>query len=354
LGRNRRRTLLGLLLVILILPAASAFGDFADFFYGWSRAFSWFADPNSGQSLFPILVIPMGGRYEGMGTAYAAVADEGALLEANPAGSSYLGGPELSLYHHNWIADGSVESLAFCTRLGAFGFGIGAKLFYEPFTAYDGSGASTAKGYFIEGLLTANVSGNLLPENPYVGLAVGANVKGLLRYVSPELLENQSALALPIDVGLLARFRIAGRKARTDKNFSVAVVLRNLGQKVQPLDYPLPTTLSVGLAYSPVPALLFALDGNLPISFETSTFAAGQPDLAFGTSVRLTRFLALHAGMHLVSDNPRFTLGGALTAGRARVTINYNADLMGGLNPIDLFSAAVTLDLSKNKGVPSR
>jgi hypothetical protein len=351
LSRNRGWVLFGLPL-LLLLRAVPSFGDFADFFYGWSGAFSWFADPNSGQSLFPILAIPLGGRYEGMGTAYAAVADEGALLEANPAGSSTLGGPELSLYHHNWISDGSMEGLTFCTRLGGFGWGLGAKLFYEPFTAYDGSGQSTAKGYFIEALLTANASGNLLPENPYVGLSVGANLKGLLRYVSPELLENQSAVALPLDVGLLGRFRLAGPKAKVGKNFAVAVVLHNLGQKVQPLDYPLPTMLSAGLAYAPLPPLLFALDVNLPISFDTSAFLAGQPDLAFGTSVRLTRFLSLHGGLHLISDNPRFTLGGMLSTGRARITLNYNADLMGGLNPVDLFSAAVTIDLAKREEVP--
>jgi hypothetical protein len=358
LGRTRRSVLLGLLLMLLF--SASAFGDFADFFYRWSSAFSWFADDNSGQCLFPILAIPMGGRYEGMGTAFAAVADEGALLEANPAGSSTLAGPELSLYHHNWIADGSVEGLAFCTRFRNFGYGFGAKLFYEPFSAYDGSGRRTGKGYFIEALATANASGNLLPQNPWVDLSVGVNLKGLLRYVSPQLLENQSAVALPFDVGLLGRFRLPSRSLGGGMKIAVAAVLHNLGQKVQPLDYPLPTMFSVGLAYAPRPPLLFSLDVNLPVSFETSSFSAGQPDLAFGTSLRLTRFLSLHGGVHLVSDNPRFTLGGVLKADRTRFTINYNADLMGGLNPVDLFSAAVTLDLanpsreSKSEEVPQR
>ncbi len=345
MGRIRSWRLIGLSLLILA-RTAPAYGDFADFFANWSRAFGWFTDENSGQSLFPILSIPLGGRYEGMGTAYAAVADDGALLEANPAGSSSLAGPELSLYHRNWIADGWVEGLSFCSRFHGFGWGIGTKLFYEPFTAYDGSGQRTARGYFIEALVTANASGNLLPDNPYVGLAVGANLKALLRYVSPELLENQSAAALPIDVGLLGRFRIPGRVRPGQKNLAVAVVLRNLGQKVQPLDYPLPTMLSAGLAYLPIPPLLFDLDLNLPIGF------AQQPDLAFGTSVQLTRFLSMHAGAHLVSDNPRFSLGTILTKGRTSFTLNYNADLMGGLNPADLFSAAVTLDLSKSKEAP--
>ncbi len=331
---------------LLLLRTVPSHGDFADFFASWSRSFGWFADENSGQSLFPILSIPLGGRNEGMGTAYAAVADDGTLLEANPAGSSTLAGSELSLYHRNWIADGWVEGLAFCSRFRGFGWGVGAKLFYEPFTAYDGAGQRTARGYFIEALVTANASGNLLPENPYVGLSVGASFKALLRYVSPELLEDQSAAALPLDVGLLGRFRIPGRVRPGQKNLALAVVLRNLGQKVQPLDYPLPTTLSAGLAYYPLPPLLFALDVNLPIGLEQ------QPDLAFGTSVQLVRFLSLHGGAHLVSDNPRFSIGAVLTKGRARFTINYNADLMGGLNPADLFSAAVTLDLSKSKEVP--
>jgi hypothetical protein len=345
LGRNRSWRLIGMSLLILS-SAAPSHGDFADFFASWSRSFGWFADENSGQSLFPILSIPLGGRYEGMGTAYAAVADDGALLEANPAGSSSLAGPELSLYHRNWIADGWVEGLSFCSRFHGFGWGIGTKLFYEPFTAYDGSGERTARGYFIEALVTVNASGNLLPENPYVGLAVGANLKALLRYVSPELLENQSAAALPIDVGLLGRFRIPGRVRPGQKNLAVAVVLRNLGQEVRPLDYPLPTMISAGLAYFPIPPLLFDLDLNLPIGF------AQQPDLAFGTSVQLTRFLSMHAGAHLVSDNPRFSLGTILTKGRTSFTLNYNADLMGGLNPADLFSAAVTIEFPDSREVP--
>jgi hypothetical protein len=348
LGRKRGWVLVSLF--ALMLPrAVPSFGDFADFFSGWSSAFGWFADQNSGQSLFPILAIPAGGRYEGMGTAYAAVADDGELLEANPAGSSTLSGPELSLYHRNWIADGCMEGLVFCSRTRGFGWGIGAKLFYEPFTAYDGAGQRTGRGYFMEALITANASASLLPENPYVGLSVGANLKGLLRYVSPQLLEDQSAAALPIDIGLLGRFRIPGRVSPGQKNLGVAIVLRNLGQKVQPLDYPLPTVASAGLAYAPIPPLLLALDVNVPVSFDPSSFGMGQPDLALGTSVQLTDFLSLHGGVHLVSDNPRFSLGLVMTTGRTSFTLNYNADLMGGLNPTDLFSAAVTLDLSKGK-----
>ncbi len=341
MGRKGKWRLICLSLLML-LGAASSHGDFADFFASWSRSFGWFADENSGQSLFPILSIPLGGRYEGMGTAYAAVASDNTLLEANPAGSSTLAGSELSLYHRNWIADGWVEGLAFCSRFHGFGWGVGTKLFYEPFTAYDGSGERTARGYFIEALVTANASGNLLPENPYVGLAVGVNLKALLRYVSPELLEDQSAAALPIDVGLLGRFRIPGRVSPGQKNLAVAVVLRNLGQRVQPLDYPLPTTLSAGLAYFPIPPLLLALDVNMPIGLEQ------QLDLAFGTSVQLTRFLSLHAGAHLVSDNPRFSIGTILTKGRTSFTLNYNADLMGGLNPADLFSAAVSIEMPRS------
>jgi hypothetical protein len=337
---------------VLLLLSVPVFGDFADFFYGWSGAFSWFADENSGQSLFPILAIPLGGRYEGMGTAYAAVADDGTLLEANPAGSASLAGPQLSLYHHNWIADGSLEGLAFCSRHRGFGYGFGAKLFYEPFTAYDGSGQRTGRGYFMEAVITANASGNLLPENRWVDLAVGANLKGLLRYVSPELLEDQSALALPLDVGLLARVRIPGRVAEGEKNLAVAAVMRNLGQNAQPLDYPLPTAFSVGLAYTPVPPWLIALDANLPVSFDAATFGTGQPNLALGTSVQLTRFLSLHGGIRLVSDNPRLSLGGVLRSGRARVTINYNADLIGGLNPLEMFSAAFTMDFAASARQP--
>src|SRR5579864_5409475 len=64
-----------------------------------------FADPNTGLTSFPTLMVPLGGISEGMGTAYAAVSMDSGFIESNPAASSVMDNAELAFYHHNWIAD---------------------------------------------------------------------------------------------------------------------------------------------------------------------------------------------------------------------------------------------------------
>jgi hypothetical protein len=325
------------------------YGEFNDFFASWSEFFEFFGDSNSGMVMFPSLLIPTGGKYEGMGTAFTAVADDSGLLEANPAGSSTLPGPQLAFHHHNWISDSAVETIAFVSSRNRLGFGAGAKLFYSPFTAYDGSGARVSTGYFSEILITANGSMSLADVPDRFSLAVGVNVKGILRHVSESIAADQSALALPLDVGILTRFRLPTFSSDKTTNAAFGAVLKNLAPTVYPAGYPVPTIVSAGIAYSPARALLLSLDANLPISFDGGAFPAAQFDLAGGLELRITRFLAFHGGLHFKADNPRVSVGSAVDVGRFDFILNYNVDLMGGLNPIDMFSASVALDLGDKR-----
>jgi hypothetical protein len=322
-----------------------AYAEFDDFFASWSEFFDFFGDGNSGMVMFPSLLIPTGGKYEGMGTAFTAVADDSGLLEANPAGSSMLSHPELAFHHHNWISDSAVETITLVTSKRNLGFGGGAKLFYSPFTAYDGSGERISTGYFSEILITANGSMKTIDVENAFSLSVGANVKGIFRFVPAAIAADQSAFALPIDVGLLARFRLPSFSSVKYNNGSFGVVLKNIAPTVYPAEYPVPTIISAGVAYAPARALLLAFDANLPISFDSTAFPAAQFDLAGGLELRVTRFLAFHTGLHFKADNPRISVGSAVDVGRVDFNLNYNVDLMGGLNPIDMFSATVALDL---------
>jgi hypothetical protein len=328
-----------------LFVATPLYSDFNDFFASWSEFFDFFGDSNSGLVMFPSLLIPSGGRYEGMGTAFTAVADDSGLLEANPAGSSGLSHPELAFQHHNWISDSAVETVTFVTGGRRLGFGAGAKLFYSPFTAYDGAGERISTGYFSELLITANGSMRLVDIADTFSLSVGVNVKGIFRYVSEAIAADQSAFALPLDVGVLARFPLAPFSSDRTRNAAFGVALKNIAPTVYPAGYPLPTILSVGISYAPVRALLLAVDANVPISFDAGSFPAAQFDLAGGLDLRVTRFLAFHTGLHFKADNPRASVGSTVSLGRIDFNLNYNVDLMGGLNPVDMFSATVALDL---------
>ena len=118
----KRLICLTIMTVSLLLPAWS---DSADFYFRLSEAFSAYEDPNTGLTIFPTLLIPMGGKYEGMGTAYTAVAVDSGFLEANPSGSATLEQTELSLLHHSWIADSILEGVFYTMRDNDLGIGFG-------------------------------------------------------------------------------------------------------------------------------------------------------------------------------------------------------------------------------------
>ena len=140
-----KRTLLFVAIVFLL--GAPLFADFSDFYYKLNSALSGFADPNTGLTAFPTLLIPMGGKYEGMGTAYTAVAMDSGYLEANPSASSSLEATELAFYHHSWIADSNLEGLVYTVRFDDLGIGVGGKFLYVPFTEYNEWGERANRGY---------------------------------------------------------------------------------------------------------------------------------------------------------------------------------------------------------------
>ena len=113
-----------LLIILLIFLPLISWGDFSAFYYDWSDFFSPLLDDNAGLTLFPSLFIPIGGRYEGMGTAFTAVSNDSSFIESNPAGSSQLKFTEFSLFHHNWIMDSNIEAIVYATRIGDLVFPV--------------------------------------------------------------------------------------------------------------------------------------------------------------------------------------------------------------------------------------
>ncbi len=329
--------------MLLILAAAmSIFGqDYSDVYAEASSATNeLFSDPNTGLTIFPVLLVPTGGKYEGMGTAYTAVAGDSGFLEANPSASSVLDYTELSFIHNNWIADSRLENVIYTMRFNDLGIGVAGKFLYVPFTGYDDWGERTGGGYYSESIATANVSYNFLSSYSFYGLAVGANLKVAYRNVPSVRYDEQSAIAALVDVGALTRFNFLKFYASRSKNFSVGLVVKNLGPLV--MEEPLPTVLTAGIAYSPLRPVTIAYDLNVPIGYGQG---AERINMAGGVDVLVAEFFSIHGGFQYRGANPRLSLGGTVDLTRVSFVANYTLDLTTGSNTPDRFSLEAKINL---------
>ncbi len=306
-------------------------------------------DPNAGQASFLSLLIPPGGRYQGMATAYTAVLKDSGYLEANPAGSSVLSQTELSVYHHDWIGESRLEGLVYTMRLGDFGFGTGFKLLYLPFTGinewgdrYQNSGSTSfAKGTYTEMILTGNLSYNLFSSYYFHGLTLGGNLKFAYRGVPESIYPGQSAVALIADFGALTRFNLLKFFPSRERNLSLGVSVRNLGLPVQ--GDPLPSLLVAGIAYSPIRPLTLAFDTQIP--FFLNLEPAEEISYAVGMDLVFTDFISLQSGINLKKGRPRATAGVTLVLEKMTINVNYTLDLVTTLTPFDRINLEIKLNL---------
>jgi hypothetical protein len=331
---------------ILIVNSITIWAIGNDLYAWWTDTFSLFKDPNTGLTSFPTLLIPMGGLSEGMGTASSAVARDSGYIDSNPAASSLLPYSELAFYHHNWIADSNLEGVVYTVRFNDLGIGIGGKFLYVPFTAYNEWGVAGAKDYITETVGTVNVSYNFLSNHftLFNGLAVGGSLKVAYRNIPAVFAANQSALAVMGDVGLQTSFNFLKFYSSQSKNFSTGLVVKNLGLSTLP-DEVLPQVATAGFAWSPLRPWMVAVDFNLPFTFAFQGIPAETWNLAVGTTVAMTNFLSVQAGVLWKADNPRISIGTALALGLLDLTVNYNLDLSGQLNPLDKFSVQAKFNL---------
>ncbi len=338
-----KRILFIIILVFLFINAGAA--DLADFYSGFSSLGSdtFISDKNTGLTIFPTLLIPSGGLYEGMGTAFTAVASDASFLEANPAGSSTLQYTEVALNHNNWIADSNMEGVVYTTRFNNLGIGIGGKFLYVPFIGYNRWGEELSSSYYSETVATVNVSYNFFSSYYFSGLSLGANLKAAYRNVPAVIRENQSILTLMTDIGFLTRFNLAKFYASRDRNFSFGGVVKNIG--INALGEPLPSVATAGIAYSPIRPLIISLDFNYPFSFTTPSDQWEKWNIASGMNLVLTDFFSIHSGFSYRGSNPRFTIGSEVTLQKISITANYTLDMTTQLTSMDKFTVQMSLNM---------
>lgn len=343
------------ILLILLLPPALGAIDMNSDVYGSVSDYLlqvYGIDNNAGLTALPVLNVPMGGRSEGMGTAFSAVADDASFIEWNPAGSSMLDKTELAFFHNNWIADTKVEGAVYSIRFDNLGLSAGGKWLYLPFTEYDQFGDRASKGYYSESVGILNASYNFFSGYYFSGISVGANVKGAFRSV-PDYSNDrgsvisgsgaqQSAFAPMADLGALSRFNLFKFYYSREKNASLALVIRNIGPPV--LGDPLPTVMTTGISYKPIRPVLLSFDFSVPINLQDPTLSE-RPYWAVGASVATTQFLTMRTGLLAKTGNVRYTLGSAVVLDSITLDINYTLDLLTQLQPLNRVSLAVRFDL---------
>jgi hypothetical protein len=322
--------------LLLLFPTLGAHTDTsAETYADITKAFGLSGAERTGLTTLPVLLIPIGGRYEGMGTAYTAVSDDAGYFDANPAASAMLRYTELSLFHNNLIADANLEGLSYTSRRNSFGFGTASKLIHVPFTEYDRYGDQVNAIRYLEGMTGINLSYRFLHDFYFEGIAVGSNLKVGYRHV-PEVIEpGQSGLGLMGDFGMLTRFNFLKFYNARERNLSLGMSLRNLGPPV--LDEPLPTLVSAGIGYKPLRPWLLSFDVLYPIQ-PFSDQPAEYPGFGVGTALQVTNFFSIQTGFLYRGANPRTSLGASVELRRVRLTANYTLDLTTQLGAVDRFS----------------
>jgi tetratricopeptide (TPR) repeat protein len=324
--------------------AYGSISDYLDNIYG--------ADDNAGLTAFPVLNIPMGGRSEGMASAFGAVSDDISFLEYNPAGSSMLSRSELAFFHNNWIADTKIEGAVFASRIKDFGFAAGAKWLYTPFTEYKMFGDRVSKGYYSEAVGILNGSYNFFSGYYFSGISVGASLKGAFRFM-PDYADaedhiisgsgqSQSAAMAMVDIGALSRFDFLKPYSSRERNTSVALVLRNLGPPA--LDDPLPTVVTAALSYKPLRPLLLSFDFSCPINMRNPALSE-KPYWAAGAALNITSFLSMRTGLLVKAGNIRLALGSAIDLNKISLDVNYTLDLLTQMQPLNRVSVGIRFDL---------
>jgi hypothetical protein len=206
---------------------------------------------------------------------------------------------------------------------------------------------ATGNGYFTEAVLAGNVALQLLALSGDGGIAAGANLKAAVRSVPEAVAPGQSAMAFAMDIGVLARLQMMSFSGPGPANFGVGAVLRNVTTGAIPVGYPLPTAVSLGVSYAPVRPVTIDVDVDIPVSLTGGGVPVESIDGAVGLELRMTSFLAVHTGVRLKGDNPRFALGVQLDLGAVDLVVNYALDLMGGVNPLENYSVAATIPLGR-------
>ena len=314
-------------------------------------------DGNAGKNSFLSLLIYSGGKMEAMAGTHTAMALDNSILEANPAGASFIEYGYLGFSHVNWISDSALETISYSVRSQkneSLGLAFNARFFHVPFKGYDLQGntvvrdGKAAVGSYNEIISSAAISWKFLESFYFGGVSVGTTLKLGYRALSETIYRDQDSFALMGDIGVMTRFNFLKIYSARDMNFSVGMTLKNLGAEFIQSPDPLPTYASVGIAYKIIKPLTIAMDYNLPFNLDSS--AATQGSFSMGLNADITSFLSVQTGVLIKTGKPRFALGVEISLDTLSLQANYTLDLLSLAEPFDRLSISLRINIDKLRG----
>ena len=350
--------------IFLIFPKIGLFcADISNFYSGVSSIFDIFTQKFEGETAFRSLLIPSGGRFEGLGGTFTALSNDISFFDANPAASALLKETELNVLHNSWIADSKLETVGYTQRKNHLGWGTSLRCFYIPFTEYGPLGQKKASGYYSETFLTANIAYNFFAGYDFKGLTVGGSIKTGIRSMPPfsgqgeaadpdnptpqyKNASQQNGYAVLGDFGIMIRANVTKIFYSDEPNFYFGLSLKNFGPPIKG-DIP-PSYISLGFAYRPVNFFLFGIDVNQGINI-VNIKNSGLPYGSLGFMFSITKYFNLLTGLGIKGGNPRFTLGGEVNLSDVQISANYTLDLSSQVTNISRISIGVKLLLGQDK-----
>ncbi|MGI5064842.1 UPF0164 family protein [Treponema putidum] len=352
------------IIIFLIFCKVSLFSaDISDFYAGVSSVFDIFTQKFESETAFRSLLIPSGGRFEGLGGSFTALSNDISFFDANPAASALLKETELNVLHNSWIADSKLETIGYTQRKNHLGWGTSLRCFYVPFTEYGPLGEKKASGYYSETFLTANIAYNFFAGYDFKGLTVGGSIKTGIRSMPPFSGQDEAAdpdntapqyknasknngYAVLGDLGIMIRANVKKIFYSDEPNFYFGLSLKNFGPPIRG-EIP-PSYIALGFAYRPVDVFLFEIDINQGINL-INIKNSGLPSGSVGFMFSITKYFNLLTGFGINGGNPRFNLGGEVNFSNVQISANYALDLASQVTNISRISVGVKFLLGQDK-----
>ncbi|MFH0919039.1 MAG: PorV/PorQ family protein [Fibrobacterota bacterium] len=257
-----------------------------------------------GETVLPLMKMPLSVRTQAMGGAGAAAVNDGAYASVNPAGILALSSDAVFLEHANYLQGGRIEYLNATLRYGPVPAGV--TLQYTdygsaPLTT-DGSDFNTDNTFHTYDAVATLSSGFTFRQ-----VRFGAGLKAFRHSL---FTESMSGAAL--DIGALWDTPLAGVTA------GAALLNLGLAEKVGDTRYPLTTLLRAGAAYSRLVSDRLAVNAALDVN------AANDGTLAFplGAEVRWNG-LCMRGGYHFLHDTQSFSAGAGFSFSRWTLDYGY-------------------------------
>lgn len=290
------------------------------------------------------LAIYPGARPNGMGTCFTAIADDAMATYYNDAGMAFQDKTDITLMHANWLPglypDMYYEYIGFVHEFTGIGK-IGANLIYlttGKTVAVDEKGDPIPGGVFTSFDLAVKVS---YATKLYEDLSIGVGGKFIYSYLVPRWIIERiwgmgqkgggTGTSWALDLSVFYKTHIDG--------LNIGASLQNIGPNISYLESgesdPLPRTLRLGVAYSPIRTKT----NKLTITSEFTKILVGMSrDIknewkdtwkAIGVEYTLSEFLSLRGGYFWDTLGERVgpTFGGGIRFANFEIDIGVDSEI---------------------------